>query len=128
MRRSVGCHIGHLVDADLQASKTVGRGLVKFLVIEPFTGNRSPLSEIEPYLLDWIIVGGLTGPRPAQPGHYALLEIIRQCHAADCAVLVKDSVGSALADCERPREFPQNVGINRAAGGARASAAERSEP
>lgn len=105
-REIISRNISHLVAADIEAERITGRGLVKFLVVEPFVGVSSPLTVADPLRVDWIIVGGLTGPRPAQPTRVALLEIIKQCRDGDCPVFIKDNVGDALGKLKHPREFP----------------------
>jgi protein gp37 len=52
---------------------------VKFLSLEPLLG---PLPQVDLHGIDWVIVGGESGPRARPMEQSWVLEILRQCEAA----------------------------------------------
>jgi protein gp37 len=64
---------------------------IKFLSLEPLLG---PLPDLDLRDIDWVIVGGESGPR-ARPMHYEwVTEIKNQCHDADIPFFFKQWGGA----------------------------------
>src|SRR5262249_48898173 len=88
------------------------RAAVKFLSIEPLLG---PMGELDLTGIDWVIVGGESGPgaRPMNPAW--VREIRDQCHQADVPFFFKQwggirkKDGGRLLDGRCHDEMPSHV-------------------
>jgi protein gp37 len=87
---------------DLRAT----RAHVKFLSLEPLLG---PLPNLDLRGIDWVIVGGESGPQ-ARPMEASWVRDIRdQCRADRCGVLLQ-AVGRCLQEPDWPRTRRSDVG------------------
>ena len=59
---------------------------VKFLSCEPLIG---PLPNLNLFGIDWVIVGGESGPKSRPMKEYWVLDILEQCRAADVKFFFK---------------------------------------
>lgn len=77
-----------------------------FLSCEPLLGLISIPKELGE-LLDWIVVGKLTGSRRVPLEAHWVTSLVAQAQALNIPIFVKDSVVSELGDLYRIREFPK---------------------
>lgn len=75
---------------------------VKFVSFEPLLRPLAPEADLKG--IDWVIIGGLTGPQRFQPPKEWIDDIIYRARKAEAAVFIKDNAGYP----EIIREYPQN--------------------
>ena len=95
---------------------------VRFLSCEPLLGpidlTAIKRTKTEGYMrpldgrfrtLDWIIVGGESGPRARLCNLAWMRDIIKQCHAASVPVFIKQLGPRPREICTSPKQFPVNL-------------------
>lgn len=75
--------------------------------------------DLRPWLrdLDWVIVGGLTGPKPFRPPSEWMWMVVRECRRAGVPVFVKDNAGYGEVIHGTPWGGREHGGNGRGSGG-----------